>query len=81
MKNTQYNGQKTRDKNMNDQPQYITQKTKDWATWTPQKSWGWTRVLWKNEQFKPTGSTRRVTLVKTNVRDNDHKKSLKTPKG
>ena len=29
MKNTQYNGQKTRDKKTNDQPQNITQKTKD----------------------------------------------------
>jgi len=47
----QYNGQRKKNKKTNNDLQNITQKTKDWATRSPQKTRGWTRVLWKSKQF------------------------------
>jgi hypothetical protein len=38
-------------KRTNNDLQNITQKTKDWATWTLLKPWGWTQVLLKGRQF------------------------------
>jgi len=38
----QYIGQTKKDKNTNHGKQNNTQKTKDWATWNPLKSRGWT---------------------------------------
>ena len=37
----------------NNDLQNTTHKTKDWATRTPQKNQGWTRVLLKGKQFLP----------------------------
>jgi len=47
--------------------QIIAPKTKNWATWTTQKSEGWANVFCKGRLFCCTSSTRHVTLVKSQL--------------